>query len=998
MKKTLYVLLALLLAMTLIPIQSLAFQGEVTSGAGSYSTVLPPGATNVQEQIYKTDNYQGKMPTNDWWSNLAWDKYSEAQYPHPLAVKNQEDGFRIYNPSSRITANSSCVCGWINDIHDFTVGHSNASTFPDAKVNDSDDWFVSALYESGSNSMEVTYGHGSPYVYFDFGGGNPELSFYTAPNVWYGDSSGSVLGVTIEGSHYALFGPSGSTWAGVGSKTLTNNLNGKDYFSISALPDNSPETLEKFKQYAYSHITDTKVEWAYDEQTSSVTTNYTYTTTAKEGSRTGTIFALYPHQWKNMNRSLLPYTYNSVRGLMKTAEGSSFQTSMTFTGVLPSLPNKGSYDVNQLAQYVDEAEAEEYSETPDTYWVGKRLGKLATLAPIADQVGDTTASSKFRNEIRNRLEDWFTASDASGNINSSELFYYNENWGTTIGYPDSFGTADQLNDHHFHYGYFIKAAAEIARVDKDWASDSNYGSMVDFLIRDIANPDRNDDQFPFLRNFDPYAGHSWASGHSRFGDGNNNESSSEAMNAWAGLILWGEATNDEKVRDLGIYLYTTEMNAINEYWFDVNENTHHPDFGRSTASMIWGGKTVGDGVWWTANPEEVHGINWLPITGASLYLTHYPEYTATNYNALVSENGGTNFDVWEDLIYMYRAISDPGDAKSLYNENIADMVPEAGNSKANMYHWIYNLDAIGNADPTVTADYPIYAVFNKNGHKTYVVYNMTDQTKTVHFSDGHSVTVAPNSFSTGNGEGSGDPGNDGDPSEPSPDAVTLPAKIEAENYTAMNGVEHETTTDDGGGENIGYIHTGDWLEYSINVPEAGTYNLEYRVASQTSNGQVQFQSVSNTLATTDIPNTGGWQNWQTVTETVDLAAGEQTVRIYATGFDFNINWFKMSPSNTGGGNDGGSPDEHVTEDYTAGVSSNSAEEAIVYFTPTTTSNYVDLHYTINGGNQQNFRMTNNSGTWKKTISGLNSGDTIEYWFTYEKQGPQYDSPHYTHTK
>ena len=80
---------------------------------------------------------------------------------------------------------------------------------------------------------------------------------------------------------------------------------------------------------------------------------------------------------------------------------------------------------------------------------------------------------------------------------------------------------------------------------------------------------RNDPLFPFLRNFDPYAGHSWASGHAKFGDGNNNESSSEAMNAWGGLILWGEATGDRTIRDLGIYLYTTEMYGINEYWFDV---------------------------------------------------------------------------------------------------------------------------------------------------------------------------------------------------------------------------------------------------------------------------------------------------------------------------------------------------------------------------------------------------------------------------------------------
>lgn len=63
--------------------------------------------------------------------------------------------------------------------------------------------------------------------------------------------------------------------------------------------------------------------------------------------------------------------------------------------------------------------------------------------------------------------------------------------------------------------------------------------MVDLLIRDIASTDRSDPLFPYLRCFDKYAGHSWASAEANFADGNNQESSSESLNAWYGLILWG---------------------------------------------------------------------------------------------------------------------------------------------------------------------------------------------------------------------------------------------------------------------------------------------------------------------------------------------------------------------------------------------------------------------------------------------------------------------------
>ena len=124
--------------------------------------------------------------------------------------------------------------------------------------------------------------------------------------------------------------------------------------------------------------------------------------------------------------------------------------------------------------------------------------------------------------------------------------------------------------------------------------------------------------------------------------------------------------------------------------------------------------------------------------------------------------------------------------------------------------------------------------------------------------------------------------------------AAIPGKIEAESYTAMNGIQTETTSDTGGGLNVGWIHVGDWLDYSVNVQSAGTYTVEYRVASNAATGQLQLRSGSTTLSTTAVPNTGGWQNWQTVTASVTLNAGQQTLRVYASGYDFNINWINFT--------------------------------------------------------------------------------------------------------
>jgi endoglucanase Acf2 len=451
---------------------------------------------------------------------------------------------------------------------------------------------------------------------------------------------------------------------------------------------------------------------------------------------------------------------------MKLAEGTGFTTKTIFPGVLPWLPDTGALAQEKLvALLAPELAAKGTESFRDTYWEGKQLGRTATLSALADSAGLGEQSAKLRNQLRAKLEPWFTASDASG-AKKKGVFACEPAWGTLIGYPASYGSDDQLNDHHFHYGYFIKAAAEVARRDPAWADDARWGGMVKLLIRDIANPRRDDPQFPFLRALDPYAGHSWASGHSRFGDGNNNESSSEAMNAWAGIVLFGEATGDRALRDLGIYLFTTELSAIEDYWFGVHGDTFPVDYPASVVTMVWGGKGA-NATWFSGDPEMIHGINWLPITGASLYLGRFPDYVEKNYAALVAGNleddtkkaakagkpapaTGTSWSAWADIIWMYRALSDPADAIAQYETAVkSGKVPmEAGNSEPAVAHWLHGLAVLGRVDRSVTADYPLYAVFFDGKKRTHAAYNSTTKPITVKFSDGVMVAVEPGNWAT----------------------------------------------------------------------------------------------------------------------------------------------------------------------------------------------------------------------------------------------------------
>jgi hypothetical protein len=130
-------------------------------------------------------------------------------------------------------------------------------------------------------------------------------------------------------------------------------------------------------------------------------------------------------------------------------------------------------------------------------------------------------------------------------------------------------------------------------------------------------------------------------------------------------------------------------------------------------------------------------------------------------------------------------------------------------------------------------------------------------------------------------------------------ATPIPGTVQAESYSAMSGVQVETTTDTGGGQNVGYIDANDWMDYKVNVQTAGAYTVSYRVASLNGGGSIQLKSGSTVLATSAINATGGWQNWATVTATATLAAGTQTLRLQAAAGGFNINWVSMARITSG---------------------------------------------------------------------------------------------------
>jgi len=134
--------------------------------------------------------------------------------------------------------------------------------------------------------------------------------------------------------------------------------------------------------------------------------------------------------------------------------------------------------------------------------------------------------------------------------------------------------------------------------------------------------------------------------------------------------------------------------------------------------------------------------------------------------------------------------------------------------------------------------------------------------------------------------------------------TSIPGKIEAEAFTINQGLQLETTSDVGGGQNIGYTTAGDFLEYNVRVSKTSKYLLEVRYACLNAAGRIEVQQINSNgtvinSVQLNIPVTGGWQTWQTTTTAINLTTGICTLRVKILQPEFNLNWFSFTESSAG---------------------------------------------------------------------------------------------------
>lgn len=307
-----------------------------------------------------------------------------------------------------------------------------------------------------------------------------------------------------------------------------------------------------------------------------------------------------------------------------SCEAFSVGTTQTFQQTLPTIqegyPNFDAGKVSAIQTAFNTDKTYNPGVSNDPYFGGKALNKLAELGFISahSQIADSTSRASIISTLKTSVVAWLDATNTN-------KIKYDSTWGglcTTNGLADQnadFGNGI-YNDHHFHWGYHIRACAFLAKYDATFLA--SYGSKVENLIRDIMNPSTSDSYFTRFRNHDFYHMHCWADGLTDFGDVHNQESISESVFAWYAVALYGQVTNDENIKEHARILLAKEIACGNLYWHhksaDTSLETVYED--NRITGIPWETK-MDFATWFGAYPEYIYGIQMIPASPIASQIT-----------------------------------------------------------------------------------------------------------------------------------------------------------------------------------------------------------------------------------------------------------------------------------------------------------------------------------------------------------------------------------------
>jgi len=647
------------------------------------------------------------VPTSDWWTDVIMNGDGGTLWQYPLVPKISPNfidvrvvgGLRAgSNGGAREAVSPVRIGAWNGQDAAANAGESPFVALTKARAQRWSDWMFAFRKTDSADPkrfVDVTLARSMPYAWFEFTGTDALVSFDDKSKVSFLDASGQELDaktlgtrdtlvVRVDDKLYGLFLPQPAALRalpGTGGVVVSLSPDQR-HVVLAALP--SIEQLPVFAKCAFAKPIKTTVDYKYDptDPTNAVRTTWSYQVQAlRPGADTVLQGWLAPHYRGTVHDFTLinGADFETPRGKLRCATAlatKGFSIDYPFTGIPSHLAAPKSsgltndFDQEYVKNLLLKYDAGSDGVAGDTYFGAKRLVLHARAMQMAKDLGMTETYQNLKQEIQASLADWFTYEDGKEN----HYFARNDRWGSLIGFNfvHDFNLG-RFTDIHFHYGYYTLAFAYVAMDDPEFRD--KYKDLVIEIAKAYAEWDRSSKRYPWMRTFEPMVGHSYAAGASSPG-GNNQESSSESIQAWAGLFMLGEALrgNDPRAAEImaaGAFGYAIETRAVLEYYQDYHGSPYAsapldfdnkpadgdkrygvwPDeyrYGRSVRNYpdkkapVFTNGIMGDsgnvfGTYFGAQPEYIYGIQWLPNAPHMMFLARDPKFTLGQFTALVGE-------------------------------------------------------------------------------------------------------------------------------------------------------------------------------------------------------------------------------------------------------------------------------------------------------------------------------------------------------------------------
>ncbi len=576
-------------------------------------------------------------PTNTWFAGLVFGD-PQPVYALPLSFALAPGGFEVGAPRPVASA-TSVTSAQATDLT-VDVGASDA---------------VVTGYDAASVTLELRDGSGKAVAHAVLAQGSPYVSLTAAASVSVSVTGGTLDAQAAKGDA-ATLDTKGRPWRlvapGAGSFNGTVSLDSGETATLYPVPDGAtPDGLAALDDGARSPLAGVSLQMGLGRD--GARTDLAYRTTA--GPAKAVVTEPHQQRWALGSPSCDLGTYPSALGTLALCRGAtiSWQVPALEPAATPDVSNLDGQEAARLKTQLTKDVAATPAFAADSYFGGKDLYRAAQLVALGHELGADDEVAALAGKVDDALRTW-TQPDGCRSRTEKCVVYDPVAHGA-VEMPASFGT-EVFNDHHFHAGYLVAAAALRAADNPRLLKDVE--PVIDLLALDIANG--RADATPRMRVFDAYSGHSWASGTAPFADGNNQESTSEAMAAWNALGLWAQVSDQPRLLAQARWMLSNEAASARTYWTEPDlADPAVTGFEHQVFGLVWGDKRDW-ATWFSADPSAVLGIQLIPMPPVDGALAA----DADHVKAAVREATPDGFDVqFGGYLAMYLALVDPGAAR-----------------------------------------------------------------------------------------------------------------------------------------------------------------------------------------------------------------------------------------------------------------------------------------------------------------------------------------------